>query len=472
MNAGQMPGSWPLWVGGAALFVVVLVSVVLLWSFALRKFLNRGEEAKPEEFAAAAPKSSDAAAFMTASLQAVIKKQREQEKELERLHRLEKERAQQTERLSEAVTRNMPAGLLVVSAAGLITSANPAAETALGIRALAYRRAREVFGAESPLTRMIDACLAEGKTFRREEIDFAATKEGARRLGVTISPIRQGLAGADAAKGKVTGALCLLTDLTELTALQKQMSLRENLAALGEMSAGIAHEFKNALATISGYAQMMRSEAPAGELRESAGKILSETRALTHVVTEFLRFARPLEFSSEAVELGPVVERVTAEVEGAVAGVRVEAEGEFGEVSGDDGLLRQAFLNLVRNAAEAAATGPRSAAAQVVVRGTVEEGVGGTVQRVTVADNGPGIGEADLPKIFLPFYTTKADGTGLGLAVVQKIVLQHGGTVQARNLFAGAGDAAAGAEFIVTLPLRARAGEGAAEGVKSEVRSI
>jgi len=79
-----------------------------------------------------------------------------------------------------------------------------------------------------------------------------------RRLGVTISPIRRG-------EGKISGAICLLTDLTELAALQQRMQLKENLAALGELSAGIAHEFKNALATISGYAQMIRSESSEAE---------------------------------------------------------------------------------------------------------------------------------------------------------------------------------------------------------------
>ena len=102
----------------------------------------------------------------------------------------------------------------------------------------------------------------------------------------------------------VSGALCLMSDLTELTALQKQIRWKENLAALGEMSAGIAHEFKNSLATISGYAQMIRSEALApATLADGAERIVNQTRALTHVVTEFLRFARPLEICYETVAM-------------------------------------------------------------------------------------------------------------------------------------------------------------------------
>ncbi len=104
---------------------------------------------------------------MTASMQGVILRLREQEKELERLHRAEKERAEQTERFSEEVTRNMPAGLLVVNAAGIITSVNPAAEQTLGVRGLAFRRYSEALGEKSELTHLVGECLASGRIFRR-----------------------------------------------------------------------------------------------------------------------------------------------------------------------------------------------------------------------------------------------------------------------------------------------------------------
>ncbi len=143
-----------------------------------------------------------------------------------------------------------------------------------------------------------NAC-EHGRTFRREEVEYLAPSSDLRQLGVTISPIQNNA-------NEITGAICLLSDLTELAALQKQIHMKENLAALGELSAGIAHEFKNALATISGYAQMIRSEAqPGTELHEHGDLILRQTRSLTHVVTEFLKFARPLELADEQVSLQP-----------------------------------------------------------------------------------------------------------------------------------------------------------------------
>ncbi|MGA2096743.1 MAG: ATP-binding protein [Candidatus Acidiferrum sp.] len=419
---------------GTAVGILVVVGIVL---FLLRKFFQSTRDSHSEAIVAPTPRSENTSAFMAASMQGVIRQLRDQEKELERLHKIERERAEHTERLSEEVTRNMPAGLVVVNALGNISSANPAAEQVLGIRGLGFRRYSEVLGEKSELTRLIGECLAKGSIFRREQVKHEEPSGDSRLLGVTISPIRKGTE-------KINGAICLITDLTELAALQQQVQLKENLAALGELSAGIAHEFKNALATISGYAQMISAETVTGEVADSAERILEQTRNITHVVTEFLKYARPLEISSEPVALEGVVERVVAEVAEAMPQIRIRYEGPIGSVAGDEGLLRQALLNLARNAAEASVGSANGG--RVLLRGEVARHEETYTQRITIFDNGAGITPGNLPKLFRPFFTTKAKGTGLGLAVVQKIIVQHGGRVEARNRPEG------GAAFIVTLP--------------------
>jgi signal transduction histidine kinase len=286
------------------------------------------------------------------------------------------------------------------------------------------------------LTKLVAECLVAGRIFRREQVDHTAPVGDTKRLGVTISPIRRG-------NEKVSGAICLLSDLTELATLQQQVELKKHLAALGELSAGIAHEFKNALATISGYAQMIRAEAAEGEVSDYAERILEQTRNITHVVTEFLKYARPLEISDESVALQTLVERVASDVGEGAPNVKVSCDGELGSVAGDEGLLRQALLNLARNAAEACGS---ANGGQVTLRGEIVRNGDAALQRITIFDNGPGIPQAALPKLFQPFFTTKPQGTGLGLAVVQKIIVQHGGQVEARNQAEG------GAAFIVTLP--------------------
>jgi two-component system sensor histidine kinase HydH len=432
------PVNWSLWTQATILLLSILVLGGIAVAVIFRRLLR--SRAKPDDWTAAKPSSDNPSAFMAASMQGVIQKLREQEKELARLHLLEKERAEETGRLSEAVTRNMPAGLLLVNATGAISSANPAAEAALGIRGLQYRSFREALGPHSALAQMLEACLRDGLTFQRDEIEHTTPSGEARQIGVTISPIRRG-----PREDKVSGAICLMSDLSELAALQKRMRLKESLAALGEMSAGIAHEFKNSLATISGYAQMIRSEAGAGELADCAERILQQTRSLTHVVTEFLKFAKPIELSNEIVCVRSLIERVVDEIREAVPGPSLRFEGEFADVPGDEGLLRQALLNLARNAAEAVSGNTRG---QVLLGGALEEKAGRLWQRISVADNGPGVPPGDLDRLFLPFFTTKAEGTGLGLALVQKIALQHGGSVEVRNRTGG------GAEFLLWLPLR------------------
>ena len=140
------------------------------------------------------------------------------------------------------------------------------------------------------------------------------------------------------------------------------------------------------------------------------------------------------------------MDRISDELHEFMPACEVVFVGTFQDLPGDEALIRQALLNLARNAAEAARDAEKPP--RVEISGTMEELGGRKWQRICVADNGPGIPERDLPKIFLPFYTTKTEGTGLGLAVVQKVALQHGGSIEARNRQDG------GAEFLLWLPLR------------------
>jgi signal transduction histidine kinase len=185
------------------------------------------------------------------------------------------------------------------------------------------------------------------------------------------------------------------------------------------MSAGIAHEFKNSLATISGYAQMLTSEGQVEVVHDFARKIESETGNLARVVTDFLAFARPQALRNEPVPVRAVVENCARD-----CSVDLHAEDVPAELAlmGDPTAMRQAFSNLLRNSAEAARNGT-----PVRVQVAVESDEQGA--RLTITDNGRGIPQDQLGKIFIPFFTTKAQGTGLGLALVHRIITEHGGTI-------------------------------------------
>src|ERR1700674_4377027 len=179
----------PTGLGFAAVMMILLLFGVIGLVFLLRKFMRGESKSSGGDWAAPNPDPENASAFMAASMQGVIEKLRAQEKELARLHVIAQERAQESERLTEEVTRNMPTGLLLVNATGAISSTNPAAEEALGIRPLRYRSYKEILGAESDLTRMLTACLKDGQTFHRGEVEHVTPLGEARHLGLTISPI-------------------------------------------------------------------------------------------------------------------------------------------------------------------------------------------------------------------------------------------------------------------------------------------
>jgi signal transduction histidine kinase len=248
-----------------------------------------------------------------------------------------------------------------------------------------------------------------------------------------------------AVNGVSQGVICLFTDLTKVVALEEQVRLKDSLALLGELTAGLAHEFRNGLATVHGYARLLD---PATLPPPQAGYVAAlreETEALNQLVTNFLNFARPVNLALAPVDVSQVVARVKEEFAPEVERHRgaLVSGGRFGRVDGDELLLRQALGNLCRNAIEACvecATVP-----QVCLEGDLD--VASSTQVLRVSDNGPGIDPLRIDKVFQPFFTTKSAGTGLGLAVAQKIVVTHNGRLSAANGVAG------GAVFEVRLPL-------------------
>src|SRR5262249_15731291 len=273
--------------------------------------------------------------------------------------------------------------------------------------------------------------LATGAAFQREEVEVTNPDGRTRRLGLSISPI------VDSQHG-IEGALCLLTDITEVTELRERMKLQESMANLGEMAAGLAHEFKNSLATIHGYVQLLESgEAPNAGPEQRANALeamLCEVRLLSQLLTHFLNFARPQQPVLDPVETRSVVEECTTELRAQLATgntrerqIDLRIEGQFGILQGDESMLKRAFSNLLRNAAEA--MDPASADNLIRVTGSIDGGKGRRYAHIRITDSGTGIPAENLQKVFIPFFTTKSRGYGIGLALVQKIFVAHGGDV-------------------------------------------
>ncbi len=347
-----------------------------------------------------------------------------------------KARAEASERLSGEIIASMTSGLLVVDGEGQVRTLNPAAREMLGMADGPWEGSfREVLAGAEAMAAVVEECLRTGKAIVRRSVPMPRAR-GASHLGLTVSPIRE-------EKGRTHGAICLFTDLTEVMELEEQLRLKDSLARLGELTAGIAHEFRNGLATIHGYGRLLDLDHVPPEYRPYVEGIRGETVALGEIVTNFLNFARPAELVLTPVNMRMIVDRALDDIRADVAarGGEVVVNGEFGDVDGDEVLLRQAFSNLCRNALEACAD------AHIVPKVSVVGALRKGTLRISVIDNGPGVDPAVAPRMFRPFFTTRARGTGLGLALVQKIIVTHNGRVSAAN------DAGGGARLSVSLPL-------------------
>ena len=401
-----------------AALIGILVFAVLRFSAAARDSKRHLLENRSES------------AFVTAALQEAVAKLKAQEREMTA-------RAEASERLSLEIVESLTSGLLVVGSGGLIRILNPAGRSLLRLSDAAVSRSyRDALIQCAPLARVIEECLTSGRPVVRRKVEMEPVEHAPAYLGVTVSPLSN-------EEGQPSGVICLFTDLTPFIEMEEQLRLKQSLAEVGELTAGIAHEFRNGLATIHGYARLVDRNALPESFRPHLDGIRQETVALGEVVTNFLNFAKPAQIAWAPIDLRAVVERAADEVRGdaCARGGEVIVRGEFPVIEGDDVLLRQAFSNLVRNAIEAC--GESVGPPKILIDGRVE----GAHLRVSVEDNGPGIPAAARERVFRPFFTTKGQGTGLGLALVQKIVVTHNGRVHAASSPTG------GASLQVTLPL-------------------
>jgi len=405
---------------GCGIILGVLVITVL--SRVLRRTSNR--RIAPDDLPRAA--NTNDRQFMLATFQGVIQQQKEQERELQRLRQLEKERADLSQSINENITRNMPTGLITIDRSGIVSSSNPAAKEILQRKLFEKMLFTEVLPAAGTFAPMVQSCLQTGQRFHRVEVEVALAGNQHKTLGISMSPIKS-------AKDEISGVVCLISDLTELAALQKQVRLKEGLAFLGEMSAGIAHEFKNSLATISGCVQLVGNDELPPAVEASLKMIRKETSQLTSTINKFLNFAKPQQLNRQPLNLGQLLRDSVDEIRKDVRFQHVEYsfEGNARVYAGDESLLKSVFNNLLLNASESIE--PDANRGQVSC--TLLDLVGDRSHKtlVKVSDNGCGISSEDLQRIFVPFFTSKSSGSGLGMPIVQKIVLMHDGKVEVES---------------------------------------
>lgn len=431
-----------------ASFIAILLGSLLFILFLLRWLLRPYNQLVGEAQRApvnAAGKSHDEAEFVLETFQSVVSQLQEQRKELELLSAEASERASSAEKFSERIVASLPSGLLAFDAAGRALVVNTPGRTLLGVDGRVLGESYDTLLADHvELTEMVGDCLKRGTLYRRSEVEARTPDGQLRKLGATIAPIELPPARPGTASGSpaTRGALCLLTDITEVTELREQVALKNNLESLGEMSAGLAHEFKNAIATLQGYAQLLQSLELNENAQVAAASLLNEVRGLATMVTAFLDFARPQPLHLEEVDINELIADCAVELQPLFEELRVEllVEATRLPIRADERMLRLALQNLMRNAAEAI---PGDKAERKVVVTTAGDHQSAVIE---VRDTGTGLPTSNLQKIFIPFFTTKPKGHGVGLALTHRIITEHGGTLTAANAVDG------GAVFTIKIP--------------------
>jgi PAS domain S-box-containing protein len=407
--------------------LIVITGAALLWSLARRYRRELGIQKEESE-------KATETAFIINAFHEVTKQLKEKEKELERLKSLAEQRAENVESYNKNILQCVTSGVMTFDKNGLVTTINRAAEDILGINwaQVSGKNCQDIFSSG-------DICKAV-----RDTID---KKQPSTRMETTLDrPQGKAWLGfntavlADRQQGEVLGVILSFSDLTEVKRLQGQMELKERLTALGEMSAGIAHELRNPMAVILGYLNLLSKKIdPANQniIRD----ITSEIDGMNRIIGDLLTFARPASLNRVSVNIKELIEGCLSNVlqaKDAVTKITPVLRLDDVEALLDEGLMRQVFNNLFLNAVEAMPDG-----------GTLTvDAHGGRNLTVTVADAGTGVPNETIKKIFLPFFTTKDKGVGLGLALVHKIVLSHGGRLEVEST-QGKGTA-----FTVIIPAR------------------
>ncbi len=406
--------------------LIIIFASYVLWS-ATRRF--RSEFGKKTE---KHQKITDTT-FIINAFQDVTRQLKENEKELQRLKAVAEHRAENVESYNENILQCVTSGVMSFDIQCRLITINRAAQETLALNRVQVigKTSRDIFGA-GDITKAVHATLERKiPSARMEAMLYHAGNQLWLGYNTAVLTDRHNAA---------IGVILSFTDLTEVKRLQEQVELRERLTALGEMSAGIAHELRNPMAVISGYLSLLSKRTDLiGQ--EVIRKTMDEINGMNRIIGDLLTFARPASLNRVSVNSKELIEScLAAVIKAKDMGPRLTTSIKLDDIqiSCDEVLMRQAFSNVIQNAIESMLDGGN----------LVIESKSGKDLKIIIHDTGIGIPSDNLKKIFLPFYTTKDSGVGLGLALAHKIITSHGGRIEVESKMGQ------GTTFTVLIPVR------------------
>ncbi len=342
------------------------------------------------------------------------------------------------------VLEAMTDGVIAVDIDGNITTFNSAAQRITGFVAseVKGRRCSEVFGDGFGDPPRLGVCLSPQPPHVATEL---------RSKAGTAVPVSQSVAVLTDREGNVVGAVKVFQDLSEVTKLREQVRQKDRLAAVGQMAATVAHEIRNPLGGIEGFAALLARDIDQDDPRRRlVEKIRAGTRSLNRVVGELLAFTRPMELKFEDIDAEDLLRSVLVLAGDERDGIDVRIKSGLREkrdiLHGDSEMLAQALLNLALNAFQSM---PSGGELEIGISAEPRSEEGPASVRLTFTDTGCGIPNERLPRIFEPFFTTKEKGTGLGLAFASRVIKGHGGRITVSS------EEEVGSTFQVWLPCSA-----------------
>jgi PAS domain S-box-containing protein len=407
--------------------MIIAIGAIVVWGIARRYRRELGMQSVERE------KTTDTS-FIINAFQDVTKQLKEKEKELERLRVLAEQRAENVESYNENILQCVTNGVMTFDRECRLTTINRAAEEILG------------FTRERSVLRSCEELLGPGGIAKAVNETLEKKQPSARMEAVLERPTGRLWLGYNTAllsdrHGAALGVILSFSDLTEVKRLQEQVELQERLKALGEMSAGIAHELRNPMAVMTGYLNLLSKNAdPAGQ--ELINRIAIEINGMNRIIGDLLTFARPASLNRVNIDVRELIENCLSNIQqatGTASHIKTDLQLDAIEASLDEVLMRQALTNVIQNAVEAMPGEGTLSLKAVKARHEM---------RITVGDTGEGIAPEAVKKIFLPFFTTKDKGVGMGLALAHKVITAHGGRVEVESR------QGKGTTFTVILPLR------------------